>query len=48
MTIDRMHLQELIEHGLDADLLGEMLTFVVARMMGLDGESLTSAACGER
>src|SRR5262245_18960778 len=40
MTIDRLHLAELIEKGSDADLLREMMTFVV--------ESLTGATCGER
>ena len=48
MTIDRMHLQELIEKGSDVDLLREMLTVVVNRMMDLDVESLTGAAYGER
>ena len=41
MTIDRMHLQELIEKGSDVDLLREMLSFVVNRMMELNVESLT-------
>ena len=45
MTIDRLHLAELIEKGSDADLLREMMTFVVNRMMDLDVESLTGAAC---
>jgi putative transposase len=48
MTIDRLHLAELIEKGSDADLLREMMTFVVNRMMDLDVESLTGAAYGER
>jgi putative transposase len=48
MTIDRLHLAELIEKGSDADLLREMMTFVVDRMMDLDVESLTGAANGER
>ena len=48
MTIDRLHLAELIEKGSDADLLKEMMTFVVNRMMDLDVESLTGAAYGER
>src|SRR5262249_31376377 len=48
MTIDRLHLAELIEKGADADLLREMMTFVVNRMMDLDVESLTGAAYGER
>ena len=48
MTIDRLHLAELIEKGSDADLLREMMTFVVDRMMDLDVESLTGAAYGER
>jgi putative transposase len=48
MTIDRLHLAKLIEKGSDADLLREMMTFVVNRMMDLDVESLTGAAYGER
>jgi putative transposase len=48
MTIDRLHLAELIEKGSDVDLLREMMTFVVDRMMDLDVESLTGAAYGER
>jgi len=48
MTIDRLHLAELIEKGSDADLLREMMTFVVNRMMDLDVESLTGAGYGER
>ena len=38
MTIDRLHLQELIEKSLDVDLLREMISFVVNRMMDLDVE----------
>jgi len=48
MTIDRLHLAELIEKGSDADLLREMMTFVINRMMDLDVESQTGAAYGER
>jgi putative transposase len=48
MTIDRLHLAELIEKGSDADLLREMMTFTVNRMMDLDVEGLTGAAYGER
>jgi putative transposase len=48
MTIDRLLLAELIEKGSEADLLREMMTFVVNRMMDLDVESLTGAAYGER
>ena len=48
MTIDRLHLAELIEKGSDVDLLREMMTFVVDRMLDLDVESLTGAAYGER
>ena len=44
MTIDRLHLAELIEKGSDADLLKEMMTFVVNSMMALDVESLSGAA----
>lgn len=47
-TLDRLHLQTLIEKGSDADLLKEMMTFVVNRMMDLEVESLTGAAHGER
>jgi hypothetical protein len=48
MTIDRLHLQELLEKGSDVDLLREMMAVVVNRMMDLDVESLTGAAYGER
>ena len=48
MTIDRLRLQELIDKGSDIDLLREMLTFTVNRMMELDVESITGAAYGER
>ena len=48
MTIDRMHLQELLEKGSDVDLLREMMAVVVNRMMDVDVESLTGAAYGER
>ena len=48
MTIDRVHLQELLDKGSDADLLREMMTFVVNRMMDLDVEGRTGAAYGER
>ena len=48
MTIDRLHLTELLEKGSDADLLREMMSFVVERMMDLDVESLTGAGYGER
>ena len=48
MTIDRLHLAELIEKGSDADLLREMMSLVVRRMMDLDVESITGAAYGER
>ena len=47
MTIDRLHLAELIEKGSDVDLLREMMTFVVDRMLDLVVESLTGAASGE-
>jgi hypothetical protein len=39
MTIDRLHLAELIEKGSDAHLLREMMTFVVNRVMDLDVET---------
>jgi len=48
MTIDRLHLAELIEKGSDADLLREMMIFTINRMMDLDVEGLTGAAYGER
>jgi putative transposase len=48
MTIDRLHLAELIEKGSDADLLREMMIFTVNRMMDLDVEGLTGAPYGER
>jgi putative transposase len=48
MTIDRLHLAELIEKGSDADLLREMMIFTVNRMMDLDVEGLTGAAYGGR
>jgi transposase-like protein len=47
-TDHELHLAELIEKGSDADLLREMMTFVVNRMMDLDVESLTGAGYGER
>ena len=43
-----MHLQELIEEASDLDLLKEMLSFFVNRMMEPDVESLTGALYGER
>ena len=48
MTIDRVLLKDLIEKGSDSDLLREMMTFVVNRMMDLDVESLTGATYSER
>jgi putative transposase len=48
MTIDRLHLKDLIEKGSDGDLLREMMTYVANRMMDLDVETLTGAACNER
>ena len=48
MTTDRLRLQELIDKGSDIDLLREMLTFTVNRMMELDVENITGAAYGER
>jgi transposase-like protein len=46
--IDRVQLQELLDKGSDTDLLREMMTFVVNRMMDLDVEGITNAAYGER
>jgi putative transposase len=48
MTIDRMALKELVEKGTDTDLLREMISFVTARMMELEVESLTGAGHSER
>jgi len=48
MTIDRVHFKDLLEKGSDADLLNEIMTFAVNRMMDLEVESLTGAAHGER
>ena len=48
MTIDRLHLKDLLEKGSDADLLREIIGFTVNRMMDLEVESLTGAAHGER
>jgi putative transposase len=48
MTIDRLHLKDLLEKGSDADLLKEIIGFTVNRMMDLEVESLTGAAHGER
>lgn len=48
MTIDRMTLKALVEKGSDDDLLREMIGFAVNRMMDVDVEGLTGAACGER
>ena len=46
--IDRLQLQALLDKGSDHDLLREMMTFVVNRMMDLDVEGITHAAYGER
>lgn len=46
--IDRLQLQALLDKGSDSDLLREMMTFVVNRMMDLDVENITNAAYGER
>ena len=48
MTIDRVLFKDLLEKGSDADLLNEIMTFAVNRMMDLEVESLTGAAHGER
>ena len=48
MTIDRLHLAELIEKGSDADLLKEMMTYCVNRMMDLrrrDDSRLKNSLC---
>ena len=47
-TRPNMALAELTEKGADADLLREMIQFVVQRMMEMDTESLCAAAYGER
>lgn len=46
--IDRLQLRELLNKGSDADLLREMMTFVVNRMMDVDVENITGAAYAER
>jgi transposase-like protein len=46
--IDRLQLQALLDKGSDADLLREMMTFLVNRMMDVDVENITGAAYGER
>jgi transposase-like protein len=43
-----MLFKDLLEKGSDADLLNEIMTFAVNRLMALDVESLTGAAHGER
>jgi transposase-like protein len=48
MTVDRMLFKDLLEKGSDADLLNEIMTFAINRMMDLEVESLTGAAHGER
>ena len=48
MTIDRMRFKDLLEKGSDADLLNEIMTFALNRVMHLEVESLTGAAHGER
>jgi len=46
--IDRLQLQALLDKGSDSDLLREMMTYTVNRMMDLDVEGITGAAYGER
>jgi len=48
MTDDRMALIELIEKGVDADLVRELLAFAAERMMELEVEAKTGAALGAR
>ena len=48
MTIDRVHFQELIDKGSDVDLLREMMTFTINRMMEAEVDGIAGAAYGER
>ena len=48
MTDDRMALIELIEKGVDGDLVRELLAFAAARMMELEVEARTGAPAGAR
>jgi transposase-like protein len=48
MTIDKIALRELLEKGVDADLLREMLGFVAVRLLALEVENLCGAGHGER
>ena len=48
MTIDKMTLKALVEKGADGDLLKEIATFMLNRMMEMEVESLTGAGYGER
>lgn len=48
MTDDRMTLLELIEKGVDADLVRELLAFASERLMAAEVDQLTGAAAGVR
>jgi len=48
MTKDRMDLTTLVEKGADGDLLREVATFMLNRMMEMEVEGLTGAGHGER
>ena len=48
MTDEMMSLRTLLEKSSDADLLREMVGFAAQRLMELEVESLTGAACGRR
>jgi putative transposase len=48
MTDEMMSLRTLLEKSADADLLREMVGFAAQRLMGLEVETLTGAAHGER
>ena len=47
-TIDRINLKELVGKGSDADLLREMIAFIVGRMLELEVEGPTGAGHGGR
>lgn len=48
MTDDKSALRELLEKGSDATFLREMIGFAARRLMGLETETLTGVAHGER